>query len=310
MAAMAGPLPLACAFEIVEGAPRARRTRTLERDSDGARPTRCCCSARRSTGTPRRRRSPPSRCCRLVACRPTRPLRRGSRSPMRWRRRRGADGRRARGARARGEERSDARPAAHRGLAVGRLDACRPRAAQAGAPAALRARGRRRAGARGLGARRVARPRAVAARRRIARSCPARERRRVARRMPAPFVRGCSRRAARRGSSWPAAASGCRRGPQTIASRIGYPGLVLATGIGWLLLLDLSANGHSATAISRSITRDICGSACWRFSVLAFLRQPLGRALGWTLSRGRRRGERDRRGASARGDGRRSRRPR
>src|SRR5205823_1180627 len=31
-------------------------------------------------------------------------------------------------------------------------------------------------------------------------------------------------------------------GPQTIASRVGYPGFVFLTGIGWLLLLDLSAN--------------------------------------------------------------------
>ncbi len=31
--------------------------------------------------------------------------------------------------------------------------------------------------------------------------------------------------------------------PQTLSSRIGYPGFVVATGIGWLLLLDLSANG-------------------------------------------------------------------
>ena len=30
--------------------------------------------------------------------------------------------------------------------------------------------------------------------------------------------------------------------PQAAASRIGYPGFVLATGVGFLLLLDLSAN--------------------------------------------------------------------
>ena len=34
--------------------------------------------------------------------------------------------------------------------------------------------------------------------------------------------------------------------PQKPASPIGYPGLVLASGVGWLLLLDLSANGHFA----------------------------------------------------------------
>ena len=32
--------------------------------------------------------------------------------------------------------------------------------------------------------------------------------------------------------------------PQTLASRVGYPGLVVATGLGWLMLLDLSANGN------------------------------------------------------------------
>ena len=30
-----------------------------------------------------------------------------------------------------------------------------------------------------------------------------------------------------------------------MASRLGYPGLVVVTGIGWMLLLDLSANGHT-----------------------------------------------------------------
>ena len=32
---------------------------------------------------------------------------------------------------------------------------------------------------------------------------------------------------------------------QSMSSRVGYAGLVLATGIGWLLLLDLSLNGHA-----------------------------------------------------------------
>jgi hypothetical protein len=51
-------------------------------------------------------------------------------------------------------------------------------------------------------------------------------------------------------------------GPETMASRIGYPGLVVLTGIGFVLLLDLSAHGTRATAISPSITRVISGSAC------------------------------------------------
>src|SRR5205085_4984524 len=31
---------------------------------------------------------------------------------------------------------------------------------------------------------------------------------------------------------------------QSMSSRVGYAGLVPATGLGWLVLLDLSANGH------------------------------------------------------------------
>ena len=40
---------------------------------------------------------------------------------------------------------------------------------------------------------------------------------------------------------------------ETIASRIGFPGLVLMTGVGWLLLLDLSANGQPRQSLSRAL---------------------------------------------------------
>jgi hypothetical protein len=54
-----------------------------------------------------------------------------------------------------------------------------------------------------------------------------------------------------------------RSTPQTIASRVGYPGFVIATGLGSLLLLDLSANANVGNTIWRCITRATCGSPCW-----------------------------------------------
>jgi cell division protein FtsW (lipid II flippase) len=72
--------------------------------------------------------------------------------------------------------------------------------------------------------------------------------------------------------------------PQTIASRIGYPGLVFLTGIGWLLLLDLSANGYMGNRYLALYHQGHLWLAMLIFSVLVFLRQPLGRALAWCLS--------------------------
>ena len=74
-------------------------------------------------------------------------------------------------------------------------------------------------------------------------------------------------------------------GPQTIASRVGYPGLVLMTGIGWLLLLDLSANGHFGNRYLALYHQGHLWLGMLIFSVLVFLRQPLSRLLGWCLSR-------------------------
>ncbi len=71
---------------------------------------------------------------------------------------------------------------------------------------------------------------------------------------------------------------------QAMSSRIGYAGLVFATGLGWLLLLDLSANGHPANRYLALYHQGHLWLGMLVFSVLLFLRQPLSRALGWTLS--------------------------
>jgi cell division protein FtsW (lipid II flippase) len=73
-------------------------------------------------------------------------------------------------------------------------------------------------------------------------------------------------------------------GPQTIASRIGYPGLVLLTGLGWLLLLDLSANGNFSNRYLALYHQGHLWLGMLVLTVVAFLRQSFGRALGWTLS--------------------------
>ncbi|TMH62536.1 MAG: hypothetical protein E6H55_08005 [Betaproteobacteria bacterium] len=73
-------------------------------------------------------------------------------------------------------------------------------------------------------------------------------------------------------------------GPQTIASRVGYPGLVLATGLGWLLLLDLSANGHFGNRYLALYHQGHLWLGMLTLTVVVFLRQWIGRALGWTLS--------------------------
>ena len=72
--------------------------------------------------------------------------------------------------------------------------------------------------------------------------------------------------------------------PQQPASAIGYPGLVLATGIGWLLLLDLSANGNPSNRYLALYHQGHLWLAMLSFSLVVFLRQPLGRMLAWTLS--------------------------
>ena len=79
-------------------------------------------------------------------------------------------------------------------------------------------------------------------------------------------------------------AKSLQAGPETMASRVGYPGLVLMTGVGWLLLLDLSANGHHGNRYLALYHQGHLWLGMLILSVLVFLRQPLGRFLGWCLS--------------------------
>jgi len=80
----------------------------------------------------------------------------------------------------------------------------------------------------------------------------------------------------------------CRRalqgGAQTAASRVGYAGFVAATGIGFLLLLDLSANASYTNRYLALYHQGHLWLAMLTLSVVVFLRQPIGRALAWTLS--------------------------
>ena len=75
-----------------------------------------------------------------------------------------------------------------------------------------------------------------------------------------------------------------------MSSRIGYAGLVLATGLGWLLLLDLSANGASRQPLSRALSpgppvarhagRSRCCCSCasrWRAASPGACRSPARR---------------------------------
>ncbi len=74
------------------------------------------------------------------------------------------------------------------------------------------------------------------------------------------------------------------RTPQAMSSRLGYPGLVLATGLGWLLLLDLSSNGHFGNRYLALYHQGHLWLGMLSLSLLLFLRQPLARGLAWTLS--------------------------
>ena len=73
-------------------------------------------------------------------------------------------------------------------------------------------------------------------------------------------------------------------GPQAIASRIGYPGLVVATGLGWLILLDLSANGNFSNRYLALYHQGHLWLGMLALTVVVFLRQPIGRALTRLLS--------------------------
>jgi cell division protein FtsW (lipid II flippase) len=72
--------------------------------------------------------------------------------------------------------------------------------------------------------------------------------------------------------------------PQTLSSRIGYPGFIVATGIGWLLLLDLSANGQPGNRYLALYHHGHLWLAMLVLTGVAFLRPAIGRALAWLLS--------------------------
>ena len=72
--------------------------------------------------------------------------------------------------------------------------------------------------------------------------------------------------------------------PSAPASVFAYPGLVLATGIGWLLLLDLSANGHFGNRYLALYHQGHLWLGIATFTLAAFVRQPVGRGLAWLLS--------------------------
>jgi cell division protein FtsW (lipid II flippase) len=72
--------------------------------------------------------------------------------------------------------------------------------------------------------------------------------------------------------------------PQVPASRFGYPGFVLATGIGFLVLLDLSANASPGNRYLALYHQGHLWLAMTVLCVVAMLRQTIGRALAWTLS--------------------------
>ena len=69
-----------------------------------------------------------------------------------------------------------------------------------------------------------------------------------------------------------------------MSSRIGYAGLVLATGLGWLLLLDLSAHAHRTNRYLALYHQGHLWLGLLVFSLLLFLRRPLAHGLAWSLS--------------------------
>ena len=105
---------------------------------------------------------------------------------------------------------------------------------------------------------------------------------------PAGFVQGlCLAAAVLAIWAWLSRGSRPRGGAtraRAISSRVGYAGLVLATGLGWLLLLDLSANGHQSNRYLSLYHQGHLWLGMLAFSVLVFLRAPLSRGLGWTLA--------------------------
>jgi len=70
------------------------------------------------------------------------------------------------------------------------------------------------------------------------------------------------------------------------SSRVGYPGLVVATGAGWLILLDLSLSAHAGNRYLALYHQGHLWLAMLTLSVLVFLRGALARGFAWLLSVG------------------------
>jgi len=73
---------------------------------------------------------------------------------------------------------------------------------------------------------------------------------------------------------------------QSMSSRIGYPGFVLATGLGALILLDLSLAGHAGNRYLALYHQGHLWLAMLALSLLLFARRPLSRGFAWLLSVG------------------------
>ena len=71
---------------------------------------------------------------------------------------------------------------------------------------------------------------------------------------------------------------------RAMSSRVGYAGLVVATGAGWLLLLDLSLSAHAGNRYLALYHQGHLWLAMLTLSVLVFLKTPLARGFAWLLS--------------------------
>ncbi len=101
---------------------------------------------------------------------------------------------------------------------------------------------------------------------------------------PAPFVGWLLAAAVVVLLAIPALRKPLRLSTQAPSSRVGYPGFVALTGVGWLVLLDLSANASFVNRYLALYHQGHLWLAMLLLSVLVFLRQPLGRLLAWMLS--------------------------
>jgi hypothetical protein len=72
--------------------------------------------------------------------------------------------------------------------------------------------------------------------------------------------------------------------PQTLASRVGLPGLAVATGVGALVLLDLSANGPASNRYLALYHQGHLWLALVVLTLVAFVRPALGRGLATLLA--------------------------